>query len=905
MTKLKFLPLFILLLLTITLSAQKEANIWYFGHNAGLDFNSGEPVALTDGAMNTDEGCASIADANGALLFYTDGKLVWNKNHEQMPNGFELLGHKSSTQSGVIIPKPGSPNIYYVFTVDYTANAGGIAYSEVDMNLDGGLGDVNAVKNIQLETPACEKITAVLHENKQDIWVIGHAWSSANYMSWLVSSNGVDTNPVVSTTGSIVGPVGIGDFNAIGYLKASPEGDRIAAAHWYDLNQVEVFDFDNATGLLSNPIILNDFTGSGCYGVEFAPSAPILYVSERSYQGFIYQYNLSSNNETVINDTRIPIFQLDSTSSARWGGIQLGPDGRMYVSKRNSTYLGVINNPNTLGLGCDFEELGVYLDGRVSWIGLPSFIQSYFVLASFSYDGLCPGNPTYFTLDVADTGLDSLKWDFGDPASGANNFSTENDPIHIFTDTGTYEVTLIVFGDGLSDTSTQEITLVIPEVDLGPDLLTCPDSINTLDATLVNATYLWSDGSTNPTLDAISSGNYSVTIEIDGCPANDSITVVHLPLPDLDLGEDPSICENETFTFDATTPDVSNYLWQNNSNNPTLTANSEGAYSVTVTGTNGCTTLDSAFLTINPLPVFSLGPDEEVCENENYLLDAGLGNTSTYLWQDGSTNSTLNVSQGGTYTLTVTTLGCSSTDEVEIFYTDLPIVNLGNDTLICADDELILDAYYDDLTTYIWQNNSNLPIFTVTEPGTYTVTLENICGTVSDEIVIGENIPPIPLFIGNDTVICIGDSYLIDATNTNTTHYLWHTGSDEPTITVQEPGFYAVTWANECGFVTESIEVEDRRCECPVVFPNAFSPDGDGWNEKFNTVSPCDFTKFNVKIFSRWGELLFEINDPSMDAGWDGTFMGKDVQEGVYVYTCEYEHEFNKGRVSGDVTILR
>lgn len=901
MAMLKFLPLFILLALTTSLTAQKEANIWYFGHNAGLDFNSGTPIPLTDGVMNTDEGCASIADADGALLFYTDGTYVWNKNHIQMPNGEGLLGHKSSTQSAVIVPKPGALNIYYIFTVDFTANPGGIAYSEVDMSLEGGLGDVTAIKNIQLITPACEKITAVLHENKQDIWVIGHAWNSANYMAWLVSTTGVNTNPVISTVGSITGSIGINDFNSIGYLKASAEGDRIAAAHWYDLNRVEIFDFDNATGQLSNTITLNGFTGSGCYGVEFAPSEPILYVTERTYDGYLYQYDLSSNNQTIINNSRIT---LDSFAG-RWGALQLGPDGRMYVSKRSSTHLGIINKPDVLGFGCNYVDEGVFLAGQLSWIGLPSFIQSYFVLANFSFEGLCPGNPTLFTLEVADSGLDSLQWNFGDPNSGLDNYSTEADPIHIFTDTGTFEVTLIVYGDGLSDTSTQEITLVAPDVNLGSDLLTCPEELNILDATTPEATYLWSDGSTNATLAASSAGIYFVEIEIDGCPASDTIVISHLSTPNLDLGEDPSICEDETYIFDATTPNVDSYLWQNNSTDATLIATSEGNYSVTVTGTNSCTATDSAYLTINPLPVFSLGADTEVCENENYLLDAGLGNTSTYLWQDGSTNQTFNVSQAGIYSVEVTTLNCTSSDEVEILYTDIPTIDLGNDTLICAGDELLLDAYYDDLTTYTWQNNSNLPTFKVTEPGTYTVTLQNICGTATDEIVVGENVPPTPLFIGNDTIICIGDSYLIDATNSNTTHYLWHTGSDDSTITVQEPGFYAITWANECGFVTESLEVKNRRCECPVIFPNAFSPDGNGWNEKFTTVSPCAFSKFNLKIFSRWGELLFETSDPSFDAGWNGTFKGKDVQEGVYIYSCEFEHEFDEGRISGDVTILR
>jgi hypothetical protein len=105
--------------------AQKEGNVWYFGENAGLDFNSGSPVALTDGMLNTDEGCASICDANGSLLFYTDGMTVYNRNHGIMPNGTGLLGHSSSTQSAIIVKKPMSNNLYYIFTVDYIGNTNG------------------------------------------------------------------------------------------------------------------------------------------------------------------------------------------------------------------------------------------------------------------------------------------------------------------------------------------------------------------------------------------------------------------------------------------------------------------------------------------------------------------------------------------------------------------------------------------------------------------------------------------------------------------------------------------------------------------------------------------------------------------------------------------------------------
>jgi len=82
------LPLLIFLLfLSLNMFAQKEAAIWYFGDGAGLDFNNGSPVALTDGQLSTIEGCSTISDANGSLLFYTDGITIWNRNHDIMVNG--------------------------------------------------------------------------------------------------------------------------------------------------------------------------------------------------------------------------------------------------------------------------------------------------------------------------------------------------------------------------------------------------------------------------------------------------------------------------------------------------------------------------------------------------------------------------------------------------------------------------------------------------------------------------------------------------------------------------------------------------------------------------------------------------------------------------------------------------
>src|SRR6186713_1424963 len=158
--------LYLTFLISITAAAQKENNMWYFGKNAGLDFNSGAPVPLTNSAMNTWEGSASVADpVTGNLLFYTNGEFVWNSNHNLMPNGNGLWGQYSSCQSSLIVPVPGNSTNYYVFTTDAATggfpNAGMMAYSIVDMSLAGGLGDVT-VKNVALFDTTTEKLTATL-----------------------------------------------------------------------------------------------------------------------------------------------------------------------------------------------------------------------------------------------------------------------------------------------------------------------------------------------------------------------------------------------------------------------------------------------------------------------------------------------------------------------------------------------------------------------------------------------------------------------------------------------------------------------------------------------------------------------------------------------------------------------
>lgn len=352
--------------------AQKEADIWYFGRNAGVEFSSGKPLTVLDGKMNTNEGCTVICDSSGKLLFYSDGRSVWNRNHEVMNNGQGLKGNASSTSSGVAIAKPDHPGIYYLFTVTQIAENDGLCYSQIDMSLNKGLGDVlESEKNISLYTPVTEKLTAVIHRNGKDIWVIAHKWKSNEFLAYLVSDKGVEKAPVLSKTG--LNHDG-GPLNTQGYMKSNPDGSNIALA-LEESNQIEMFDFDNETGRLDKPLVITFPKGSYPYGIEFSPSGSLLYASAAG-TGEVYQFNLQAGSNEGIQQS---MFKVGQSENQRWiGALQIANDGKIYFPLHETPFLGVIHYPDSLGAACKYENNAVNLSTRLSTLGLPTFTQSYF-----------------------------------------------------------------------------------------------------------------------------------------------------------------------------------------------------------------------------------------------------------------------------------------------------------------------------------------------------------------------------------------------------------------------------------------------------------------------------------------------------------------------------------------------
>ncbi|NOQ75199.1 MAG: T9SS type A sorting domain-containing protein [Crocinitomix sp.] len=361
----------LLIINTITCFAQKEFNIWYFGDKIGLDFNSGTPEILTDSEMFAGEGCSSVSDADGALLFYTNGLSIYRKDHFVMTNGSGLAGHESSSQAAHIVKKPGVNNIYYVFTTDGIFDYKGLAYSIVDMSMNDGFGEVTD-KNILIAEKTCEKVTSTCHANKEDMWILTHKRDSDAFIAFLLTADGISMT-VFSNVGDYVDSEGDLYSAAHGEMKISPSGDKLIIANFYHQNQL--LDFDNTTGLLSNPLTLiepDTTDGPGFkspFGCEFSPSSTKVYFSNFSHLGTddeIIQFDLTADD--IVGSRSNIGASLDYVLA----GMQLAPDGKIYIARHNSNYLSVINDPDNDGLDCNFEELAVDLGTGVCKLALPS-----------------------------------------------------------------------------------------------------------------------------------------------------------------------------------------------------------------------------------------------------------------------------------------------------------------------------------------------------------------------------------------------------------------------------------------------------------------------------------------------------------------------------------------------------
>lgn len=470
MLKLNYLLLMIVLqTIAFSVHAQPETYNWTFGNNAGLKFDgSPNQPSPFNSIINGHEGCATISDDNGQLLFYTDGDRIFGVNngtHQVVQSN--LLGNPSSTQSSLIVPDPTSSDQYYIFGTQ-ALNATGSALSYAVYNPSSNSYAVNP--NI-IEPGVTEKIAAVRKANGTGYWIVTHDWGNKDFLVYELDCNGLNTTPAVYTAGA----PHTGNSNVHpakqGYLNFNADGDKLAIACMGGNNDqtgqggnnygfVQIFDFDANTGAVSGTNIISiglntntqtddNSTLLSPYGVEFSPNSQYLYISEFP-TGKIWQYQLSTSNMNLAMHDEHGV-----------GALKMGPNGRLYAAVKEVSYLAVISSPNNL-ISNPIPVTGnakQSLSGT-SRFGLPNMIGGLVdtPISIIVDQDPCSSDVTF----TAPTGFDSYVWDFDDNTSAV---TTANNTItHSFPGAGTYNVNLIGQIGNCSKEQTVQVTISTPSI---------------------------------------------------------------------------------------------------------------------------------------------------------------------------------------------------------------------------------------------------------------------------------------------------------------------------------------------------------------------------------------------------------------------------------------------------------
>ena len=457
------------------------------------------------------------------LLFYTNGETVWDRNPTAIPNGTGLMGHFSSSQSALVVPVPGDPKQYFLFTVPALGAMpdgwDAMTYTVVDMTANGGLGDVTLANQV-LVGPVVEKLTATRHANGRDTWVLAHTWQGTAYHAYLVTCSGV-LGPVNSDVGR---PITNDPFRSsvpqIGCMQFSPQGDRLATT-WGEFNaenngygRLDLLHFDNTTGVLTlSDSLTHATTGWDIrgYGVCFSPSG------DRSYQS---EYGLQNGGAlsrimkyTVTGDQLANEVEISQPSGQAYGTLQRAPDGTIYAARLNGAqFLSRITAPDAAGAACGFVDYGVGLTAPSTW-GLPNHWDTHPPIVppeiSLSDTTICDGGTV--TLDVTVThALIAPKYQWS---------SGETTPSITVDAPGTYSVEVILGCDTLD--ATAEVGFGGASFDLGPDTLLCLDDSLLLRIPEGIDAWIWSDGSADSTL-LVNAGTWSLTVsDSSGCFTTD------------------------------------------------------------------------------------------------------------------------------------------------------------------------------------------------------------------------------------------------------------------------------------------------------------------------------------------------------------------------------------------------
>ncbi|MBI35501.1 MAG: hypothetical protein CMP67_09085 [Flavobacteriales bacterium] len=554
----------------------------------------------------------------------------------------------------------------------------------------------------------------------------------------------------------------------------------------------------------------------------------------------------------------------------------------------------------------------------------------------------------------------------------------------VISSSGTYSVSVTDdFGCSKNDTI-NVIFHNLPSLNIGNDTAVCEGESIVLKVDNIEYDFVWNTGETASSINVSHEDLYSVdVVDENGCSNSDSVYLKINEIPTLDINKDTTICEGDTIAIIAESSALQ-YFWNTGDSTKNIVTSQEGIYSVTVRSRLGCVNSDSLYLSVNEIPQIDLGNDTTICRGAELVLNT---NSSGYIytWNSGENFHKIKVYDAGVYSVEVSDeVGCKDHDTIEVYVRELPVVDLGNDTLICENENLTLYSNYGEGYDIVWSTTSTENNITINSAGLYRIKVFDDLGCLGkDEINVSEEILPDPFsektrsfcegngldlapdpgfedynvywlenkYSENHTIFESGVySGIIEGNNCLDTHQIFVTKIDTPDsrvkdvnsvgfycfeyqtthlnvltndeenevikwddfgetnkVEITEAGTYFVTVSNESCSSRHSFTVEDY-CPGNLYIPNSFTPNNDGLNDVFKPVYHGTIEKYQFTVYNRWNRVVFTTNN--INEGWNGIYENEMQTNDVYVYRISYNYVTQYGgrkneERTGTVTLLR
>lgn len=511
-------------------------------------------------------------------------------------------------------------------------------------------------------------------------------------------------------------------------------------------------------------------------------------------------------------------------------------------------------------------------------------VQSNPVVDLGSDTSLCEGDTLLLSVDDV---YDEIFWN--DIPQG---------PELSVTETGEYEVRVI--NNTCEGSDVIDVTFILfPIIDLGPDQDLCEGESIILSAPFEGE---WSTAELDESIEVNSSGTYSYTFPNQGCPVSDSVSVEVFPNLNPVIEELPPLCEDDP--QQVLVADIDGGTWSGNGIIDPLVGvfspgeAQEGINTITYSLDELCASDATVDIEIISYPNLEMIDEVNICEGDTVEIFSALAGD----WSNGMTNTdTIMVTVEGSYTLTVNNNNCPISDSTFVNVLAYPIIEIPDSIQLCAGESVEISSNIE----VFWSTGDLDTLITVSDPGLYTASqINDFCETTASVRVI-ENPQPIAE-LGPDIEGCEGEVFQLNAFNEVNDDYLWSNGVDSmANIIVTESGIYEVITFNPCGTATDQVEVFLDDCSPFIFIPNSFTPNDDGINDFWLPIVD-NLRKYELLIYNRFGEVVFESKDPSQP--WLGTHKNGDylVQPGVYPYILRYTSILGEAdEILGHVNVIR